>query len=75
MIALTYFQAKRVQKVSEVKKKYGYKWAPNDLKFESMGKIIRTAVTSMFAGVLCGSAGIAPGMVLGPLFLSYNMFP
>jgi len=29
----------------------------------------------MIAAVLCGCTGIAGGMVLGPLFLKYNMIP
>lgn len=75
MILMTGFQVKRIKKINEIKEKYGYKWAPNDLKLKSTGKIIKTALTSSLAGVLCGIAGLAPGLVLGPLFLSYNMFP
>jgi uncharacterized membrane protein YfcA len=29
----------------------------------------------MIAAILCGMTGIAGGMVLGPLFLTYNMVP
>ena len=29
----------------------------------------------MVAAILCGMTGIAGGMVLGPLFLKYNMLP
>lgn len=29
----------------------------------------------MIAAILCGMTGIAGGMVLGPLFLKYNMLP
>lgn len=29
----------------------------------------------MIAAALCGMTGIAGGMVLGPLFLTYNMLP
>ena len=29
----------------------------------------------MIAAILCGCTGIAGGMVLAPLFLSYNMHP
>lgn len=75
MVILTFLQAKRVQKINEIKNKYGYKYANGDFKLDSMGKILKTALTSMFAGINCGIAGIAPGMVLGPLFLSYNMIP
>jgi len=40
-----------------------------------MGKIIKLAVFCAIAATLCGFTGIAGGMVLGPLFLSYNMVP
>lgn len=40
-----------------------------------MSKIIKLSVFCMIAAVLCGFTGIAGGMVLGPLFLSYNMVP
>jgi len=40
-----------------------------------MGKIIKLAAFCAIAATLCGFTGIAGGMVLGPLFLSYNMVP
>lgn len=40
-----------------------------------MGKIIKLSIFCMIAATLCGFTGIAGGMVLGPLFLSYNMVP
>ena len=58
-----------------LKKKYGYKFQPNDLKFETVAKILRMGAACMLAAVLCGSTGIAGGMVLGPLMLAYNMLP
>jgi len=33
------------------------------------------ALACMTASILCGMTGIAGGMVLGPLFLRYNMVP
>jgi len=33
------------------------------------------AISCGFAAILCGMTGIAPGMVLGPLLLSYNIVP
>ena len=75
MFIMTYFQAKRISTIHEIKRMIGYKYANNDMKFDSMAKIFKVALTSMVAGILCGTSGIAPGMVLGPLFLSYNMIP
>lgn len=75
MFLITYLQAKRITAIHAIKKKYGYKFANNDMKFENISKVFKVALTSMVAGILCGTSGIAPGMVLGPLFLSYNMIP
>jgi len=36
---------------------------------------VKLAVLCMVAAILCGATGIAGGMVLGPLFLTYNMIP
>lgn len=59
----------------QLKINYNYQFAENDMKFESKRQILKVSLTSMVAGILCGTSGIAPGMVLGPLFLSYNMVP
>ena len=45
------------------------------MRFESTESIINLALTCMIAAIICGSTGIAGGMVLGPLFLKYNMIP
>lgn len=45
------------------------------MRFETTSKIINLAIFCMIAAVLCGMTGIAGGMVLGPLFLTYNMVP
>jgi uncharacterized membrane protein YfcA len=45
------------------------------MKFESTESIVNLALTCMIAAIICGSTGIAGGMVLGPLFLKYNMIP
>jgi len=69
MIILTYLQVRRIDRIHREKEQYGYKFAPNDLKFETMGKIIKLSVFCAIAATLCGFTGIAGGMVLGPLFL------
>lgn len=45
------------------------------MRFDTVGKIVQLAIYCMIAAILCGMTGIAGGMVLGPLFLSYNMVP
>jgi uncharacterized membrane protein YfcA len=45
------------------------------MRFDSLSKIINLALFCMIAAILCGMTGIAGGMVLGPLFLTYNMVP
>lgn len=75
MAGLTWMQVNRINKVHRDKEQYGYKFAPNDLKFESIGKIVKLSVFCLIAASLCGFTGIAGGMVLGPLFLSYHMVP
>lgn len=36
---------------------------------------MKLSLGSIIAGILCGTSGIAPGNVLAPLFLSFNMIP
>jgi len=45
------------------------------MRFKTTDKIVKLAIYCMIAAVLCGMTGIAGGMVLGPLFLTYNMVP
>jgi len=75
MIVMTFQQVKRIDQIHRDKERYGYKFAPNDLKFETTGKIFKLAFFCLIAASLCGMTGIAGGMVLGPLFLAYNMNP
>jgi hypothetical protein len=75
MISLTIYSVKAVKYTHEVKNRDGYNFHPDDMKFDSFASIIKLSVVCCFAAVLCGLTGIAGGMVLGPLFLSYNMLP
>jgi uncharacterized membrane protein YfcA len=47
----------------------------NDLVFKDRLSIIQMSMACFVAAILCGMTGIAGGMVLGPLFLKYNMLP
>lgn len=74
-IVFTFFSLKKIERIHEVKKRDGYKFDKNDMKFDSKEQIISLALVCMMAAVICGCTGIAGGMVLGPLFLKYNMIP
>jgi len=45
------------------------------MRFKTTSKIVKLAIFCMIAAILCGMTGIAGGMILGPLFLTYNMVP
>jgi len=75
MLLMTVFSVMRINKLHEIKARDGYKFDANDTKFENVSDIAQLAFFCMIAAVLCGCTGIAGGMVLGPLFLKYNMIP
>ena len=45
------------------------------MKFDSFWTISLLAVLCMVAAILAGVCGIAGGMIIGPLFLTYGMHP
>ena len=75
MLLLTVYSVRSVKHAHEIKNRDGYSFHPNDMKFDSLYSLIKISVVCFIAAVLCGLTGIAGGMVLGPLFLSYNMLP
>ena len=75
MLLATVWSVMRVNTIHEIKTRDGYKFDANDTKFEKVSDIAKLAFFCMIAAVLCGCTGIAGGMVLGPLFLKYNMIP
>ena len=75
MLLATVWGVMNVNKIHEIKARDGYKFDANDTKFEKVSDIAKLAFFCMVAAVLCGCTGIAGGMVLGPLFLKYNMIP
>jgi hypothetical protein len=75
MLLLTVWSVIRINRLHEIKQRDGYKFDANDTKFEKVSDIAALAFFCMIAAVLCGCTGIAGGMVLGPLFLKYNMIP
>jgi hypothetical protein len=75
MLLMTVFAVMKINRLHEIKARDGYKFDANDTKFEKVSDIAALAFFCMIAAVLCGCTGIAGGMVLGPLFLKYNMIP
>jgi hypothetical protein len=59
----------------KVKTDNAYAFHPDDIQFHQPKDVIKLCFFCSIAAVLCGMTGIAGGMVLGPLFLSYNMIP
>ena len=75
MVIATIFAVKEVYRIQQVKIDKKYVFDSQDYKFESITDIAKLAFFCMIAALLCGMTGIAGGMVLGPLFLTYDMQP
>ena len=75
MFGLTLIISYNLQENHKIKTKEGYSFDPNDVKFQNTFDVLKLASFCFIAAVLCGCTGIAGGLVLGPLFLSYNMLP
>lgn len=74
MLLLAYSVA-LVQSHNLIKERDGYQYDSQEVKFHNTKEIIVLAIVCLCASILCGMTGIAGGMVLGPLFLTYNMAP
>jgi len=74
-LIFTYMAVKQIAHTEAVKEKYGYKFDETDTRFDSTKDVVKLAFFCGIAAVLCGCTGIAGGMVLGPLFLTYGMLP
>ena len=75
VMLLTKWSLGQVMYINSIKVRDGYKYDANDLMFKTNKDVLTMAGVCMFAAILCGLTGIAGGMVLGPLFLSYDMLP
>jgi hypothetical protein len=71
----TRYSIRQIDHHSIVKSRTGYLYDANDLIFKDRSAIIQLSMACMVAAILCGITGIGGGMVLGPLFLKYNMLP
>ena len=76
MLCITGYSVKRIEKLHATKEDKGYNFDEKDTRFkDGICSIATLAAACLVAAVLCGCTGIAGGMVLGPLFLKYNMHP
>jgi len=71
----TRFAISIIDNIHRIKNENDYNWDEKDIRFHNRTDIIKMALACMLASILCGMTGIAGGMVLGPLFLKYNMVP
>lgn len=71
---ITAFKTLQINKEYLIREKFKAN-DPEGFNFSSLSSVAFIAVICMIASMLCGMTGIAGGMVLGPLFLSYKMNP
>lgn len=74
-LVVTIWAVRDTVSTHEIKERDGYKFVASDIIFSKTPDVVKLAFFCAIAAVLCGMTGIAGGMVLGPLFLSYNMLP
>jgi len=75
MLCFTAVSVKRIGRLHEIKNRDGYNFDAKDTRFEGVKDTALLAFVCMIAATICGCTGIAGGMVLGPLFLKFNMHP
>ena len=61
MVLLTVYAVNDLKRVSEIKKRDGYKYDKQDLQFDTKGKIVYMSLVCGFAAVLCGLTGAPSG--------------
>jgi hypothetical protein len=69
----TVIVANQVEDNSQTKSYFDIKGDDEDIQFNSFTDVIKIALICCVAAAICGCTGIAGGMVLGPLFMSYGM--
>lgn len=75
MIGFTVVSVKKIGRLHEIKNRDGYNFDAKDTRFDGVKDTALLAFVCMIAATICGCTGIAGGMVLGPLFLKFNMHP
>ena len=74
-VFLTVLSAHKIIKIHQIKKNESYNFHKNDIRFENFKEVLILSFFCMIAAMICACTGISGGMVLGPLFLKYNMHP
>ena len=72
---MTRWAVNKVSNIQTIKQTQGYKFDEKDVRFDGPKDVVKLAFFCAIAAVLCGCTGIAGGMILGPLFLTYDMIP
>ena len=75
MLLITYNRVHKIKIIHEIKTRDNYDFDEHDTRFDTFEAVVTLSAFCMIAAILCGLTGIAGGMVLGPLFLRYNMLP
>lgn len=73
MLSMSKYSVENIKAIHEIKDSEGYNWHVQDTKLNSVIDIINLSVACAVAAILGGCTGIQGGMVIGPLFLKYNM--
>jgi uncharacterized membrane protein YfcA len=71
----SYGNAREIRRIHSVKKRDGYEFDANDIKFDDNKSILKVVAYTFIAGLLGGIVGIGGGIILSPLFLQMNMLP
>jgi uncharacterized membrane protein YfcA len=71
----SYMNAKDIRRIHNIKKRDGYDFDANDLKFGDNKSIMKIIAYTFIAGLLGGIVGIGGGIILSPLFLQMGMLP
>ena len=74
-IASTLYNAKDIRRIHAIKRRDGYYFDPKDMVFDDNKSLIKITTICFLAGTMGGIVGIAGGIILGPLFLSFGMLP
>jgi uncharacterized membrane protein YfcA len=72
---LTLWSANESVRIHKIKERDAYKFDASDIDFSKYTNVFKLSFCCGVAAMLCGMTGIAGGMVIGPLFLSYHMIP
>lgn len=71
----SYENAREIRRIHVVKKRDGYEFDENDIKFDDNKSILKVVAYTFIAGLLGGIVGIGGGIILSPLFLQMRMLP